>query len=1025
MPVATPPGGRLQTNFGSSSSLAAVERELGLNLSSTSNTSPRKLESARLSQTLNMDRDSRFSVTHSSNPLDSARMSYMSGLDSSRHSQSSRLDSTRPSLAQTLRQDMRHDSLSRNDVVKRRDDPRHDALYRHDDPRYEALSRPDDAKYEALSRHEGAPRQDALSRHSRNTGHDANIRGDAVSRHNARNATYDANSRFDTGTRANVHFHTGTSAEESTVERTVSKPERHERGRQEKKRTSKKRKSLVSANISGTRYDIVRQVVERAGYIVTKDDDINSFLIWVDSFVSTDRIAEMKPYQRINHFPGMGEVCRKDCLARNMFKMAKAHPEEYNFVPKTWILPSEGTAFMTYARELKKKKKNKTFIVKPANGAMGNGIQLYRNPEKIPQSEHMIVQEYMDKPFLVDGYKCDMRIYVLVTSCDPLRVFLYNDGLLRLSTEKYLIPHDTNVDQLYMHLTNYSINKHNENYTKGESLNSGSKRSLKFFNDYLRKHDYDIGFMWKSITDIIVKTLIVAEPHLLHAYRMCRPGQVSGSDSVCFEVLGFDIIMDRKLKPWLLEINRSPSFGTDEQIDLQIKSGVLDDAFRLLNIRASDKKRNIAAQKAEAQRRLFRPNKRIDNDQSELNKKRQSVERKKEELKDLLMKVRRGAAREEYENRNSGRYQRIFPPDDKFKQEKYSTLLNDAFSIFLSGRSGSLQKEIATTYNQKLREVDILDMIAQCEADEMQGKAVVTAKPPRGPKPLSSMPTYEPEPRDNGDESMSVDSDDENFSLSRSQTNYEGRSRAQRGQMSRPSTQQSNRPSSEHRPAIRQKSQQRSKSLTRPGSSTRVPPTNVTIDDLYMNNAIRDREEDYTKKTLVALNDMRIKFPGKSDEEAEFVLDKLHESWKFHKPRVASYWLVKLDSIKRRKVIDIVRSNVRAVLQRVWRTTDVEALKLYRIFSRVFNRLLWSHGQGLWNCFSTSGSSWETIFSKSTDAISQYEMNCSRRIVQLCKDCLLIVYQFAADAKQQQANQENVDPRCKTGQTVWFYSLRI
>ena len=56
----------------------------------------------------------------------------------------------------------------------------------------------------------------------------------------------------------------------------------------------------------------------------------------------------------------------------------------------------------------------------------------------------MIVQEYLDKPFLVDGFKCDMRIYVLVASCDPLRVFLYHDGLLRLATERYVHPNEAN-----------------------------------------------------------------------------------------------------------------------------------------------------------------------------------------------------------------------------------------------------------------------------------------------------------------------------------------------------------------------------------------------------------------------------------------------------------------------------------------------------------------------------------------------------------------------------------------------------
>lgn len=91
---------------------------------------------------------------------------------------------------------------------------------------------------------------------------------------------------------------------------------------------------------SNCKYDAVRRVAARFGMKeVTEDSSWN--LYWTDLSVSVERAKDMKRYQKVNHFPGMTEICRKDLLARNLNRMLKLFPKDYNFFPKTWCFPAE------------------------------------------------------------------------------------------------------------------------------------------------------------------------------------------------------------------------------------------------------------------------------------------------------------------------------------------------------------------------------------------------------------------------------------------------------------------------------------------------------------------------------------------------------------------------------------------------------------------------------------------------------------------------------------------------------------
>ena len=134
-------------------------------------------------------------------------------------------------------------------------------------------------------------------------------------------------------------------------------------------------------------------------------------------------------------------------------------------------------------------------------------------------------------------------------------------------------------------MTNYAINKDSETFKISEkdiADGKSSKRKLKTVYDRLEANGVDIHLLKLKIVDIIIKTLMSVQSDLLHNYRVSQPND--RSFSICFEVLGFDVLIDEEAKPWLLEVNQAPSFATDSEIDQQVKSEVITDTFRLLGL---------------------------------------------------------------------------------------------------------------------------------------------------------------------------------------------------------------------------------------------------------------------------------------------------------------------------------------------------------------------------------------------------------------------------------------------------------
>ncbi|XP_053500349.1 probable tubulin polyglutamylase TTLL9 isoform X2 [Ictalurus furcatus] len=345
-------------------------------------------------------------------------------------------------------------------------------------------------------------------------------------------------------------------------------------------------------SLTNTILDVLHQ---RPGWVEVKDSFLSQLYRdgeWDFNWCDVGWLREnfdhtyMEEHVRICHFRNHYELTRKNLLVKNLKRYRKTLDREAgrqeaakcDFFPRTFELPSE---YHLFVEEFKRSPGN-IWIMKPVARSQGKGIFLFRKLKDImewkkdgirfeeqkeeAQVESHVAQRYIENPYLINGRKFDLRVYVLVTSYLPLKAWLYRDGFARFSNTRFSL---SSIDDQYVHLTNVAVQKTAPDYDPEK----GCKWQMQQLRRYLTaKHGREtVEALFNDIYNIFIRSLQSVQKVIIN-------------DKHCFELYGYDILLDQDLKPWLLEVNASPSLTASSQEDYELKYRLLEDTLHVVDM---------------------------------------------------------------------------------------------------------------------------------------------------------------------------------------------------------------------------------------------------------------------------------------------------------------------------------------------------------------------------------------------------------------------------------------------------------
>ena len=285
----------------------------------------------------------------------------------------------------------------------------------------------------------------------------------------------------------------------------------------------------------------------------------------IDYETSKELISNLNKYALFRGTLKGNNISPKNYAYYLYLQMKKKFPNDFNYMIESYFMPNEINIIKEKFKNYKQTKNN-LWLCKLATGSLGKGIYFIKNYTDSLRCNG-IITKYIHNAHLFNNRKYHLRLYLVITSIIPLKIYLYQNGQIVKASHNFTL--DLNkIDDIQSYITNNYVNKNKDGY-----VNDSSILELK---ELINKEGGNFDKIWDEIKDISIKLILTNYENEYNEMKLFNL-----NNGIIFRYYGLDIMIDKNYKPWLLEANKFPYMNLYDEVN---KNNKLEFTQSLLNL---------------------------------------------------------------------------------------------------------------------------------------------------------------------------------------------------------------------------------------------------------------------------------------------------------------------------------------------------------------------------------------------------------------------------------------------------------